>query len=168
MMKLRPWTLPSIPVLLIVLLSACNISSAFAQDAALRGLPGLLIRMELNQTLQNDGMQKRPAIVDVELRLREAGIAIYSEKQWREAPGHPQLYIEVNASKVQDNWRFYTFSVNVHLMQDVYIVRSNQTALHQASTWFRASAGHGYFGDIRTRIIQMVEVFSAAYEEANR
>ena len=167
-MKLKEFTLPSIPVLLIALLSSWSITPAFAQDAALRGLPGLLIRVELNQTLQDDGMQKRPATVDVELKLREAGIAIFTEKQWREAPGHPQLYIEVNASKVQDNWRFYTFSVNVHLMQDVYIVRSNQTALHQASTWFRASAGHGYFGDIRTRIIDMVEAFSAAYREANR
>ena len=141
---------------------------AFAQDVALRGLPGLLIRVELNRTLLDDGMQKRPAYLDVEEKLRAAGIAVYTEKQWRDAAGHPQLYIEVNASKGQDNWRFYTFSVNVHLMQDVYIVRNNQTALHQASTWFRASAGHGYFGDIRTRIIDMVEVFSAAYSEANR
>jgi hypothetical protein len=141
---------------------------ALAQNKSLRGLPGVLIRMEMNKTLQDDGMQKRPAYLEIEEKLHEAGIKVYTEKQWRDAPGHPQLYIEVNASKVQDNWRFYTFSVNLHLMQDVYIVRDNQTALHQASTWFRASAGHGYFGDIRTRIIDMVEVFSAAYVEANR
>ena len=144
------------------------ISPVCAQDMALRELPGVLIRVELNKTLQDDGMQKRPAYMDVEEKLREAGITVFTEKQWRDAAGHPQLYIEINASKVQDNWRFYTFSVNVHLMQDVYIVRNNQTALHQASTWFRASAGHGYFGDIRTRIIDMVEVFSDAYQEANR
>ena len=140
----------------------------YAQDISLRGLPGVLIRMEFNKALQDDGMQKRPAYMEVEEKLRQAGIKVFTEKQWRDAAGHPQLYIEVNASKVQDNWRFYTFSVNVHLMQDVYIVRDNQTALHQASTWFRASAGHGYFGDIRTRIIDMVEVFSEAYTEANR
>jgi len=163
-MCMRQWTL-AVPIFIASVLFC---SSVAAQDLALRGLPGVLIRVELNKTLQDDGMQKRPAYLDVEEKLREAGITVYTEKQWRDAVGHPQLYIEVNASKVQDNWRFYTFSVNVHLMQDVYIVRNNQTALHQASTWFRASAGHGYFGDIRTRIIDMVEVFSAAYIEANR
>ena len=152
----------------IALASAFFCSAALAQNKALQGLPGVLLRVELNKTLLDDGMQKRPIYFEVEEKLREAGIQVYTEKQWRDAAGHPQLYIEVNASKVQDNWRFYTFSVNVHLMQDVYIVRDNQTALHQASTWFRASAGHGYFGDIRTRVIDMVEVFSAATIEANQ
>ena len=143
-------------------------SSAVAQDIALSGLPGMKIQVELNKTLIDDGMQKRPIYLEVEEKLREAGIQVYTEKQWRDTVGHPQLYIEVNAAKVQDNWPFFTFSVNVHLMQDVYIMRDNQTALHQASTWFRASAGHGYSRDIRARIIDMVEVFSAAYIEANR
>ena len=152
----------------IALAVTCLGSPVGAQDMALRGLPGVLIRVELNKTLLDDGMQRRPLYLDVEERLRRADIKVYTEKQWRDAVGHPQLYIEVNASKVQDNWQFYTFSVNVHLMQDVYIVRDNQTALHQASIWFRASAGHGYFGDIRTRIAGMVEMFSTAYDEANR
>ena len=134
----------------------------------MKGLSGVMIRVELNKVLLEDGMQKGPVLLDVEEKLREAGIKVFNEKQWRDAPGHPHLYIEVNGSKVQDNWRFYTFSVNVHLMQDVYIVRDNQTALHQASTWFRASAGHGYFGDIRTQTLDLVEIFSAAYIEANR
>ena len=144
----------------------CPLSSA--QDIALSGLPGVKIRVELNKILLEDGMQKRPIYLEVEERLRTAGIKVYTEKQWREVTGHPQLYIEVNASKVQDNWPFFTFSVNVHLMQDVYIMRDNQTALHQASTWFRASAGHGYSRDIRSRIVDMVEVFSEAYIEANQ
>jgi hypothetical protein len=167
-MKSRKWSLLSTPVFVIALLSSWGLSSAFAQDVALRGLPGLLIRVELNKTLVGDGMQKRPIYMEVEDKLRETGIKIFTEKQWREAAGHPQLYIEVNASKVRDNWPFFTFSVNVHLMQDVYIMRDNQTALHQASIWFRSSAGHGYSRDIRARIIDMVEVFSAAYIEANQ
>ena len=167
-MKAIKCTLAWVLVVAIALSTQWLSSSAFGQDMALRGLPGVMIRVELNSTLKDDGMQKQPAYLDIEEKLREAGIKVYTEKQWREADGHPQLYIEVNASKVQDNWQFYTFSVNVHLMQDVYIVRDKQTALHQASTWFRASAGHGYFGDIRTRIIDMVEYFAAAYVEANR
>lgn len=142
-------------------------ATASGQDATLQGLTGVLIRVEMNETLLSDGLSKIQIKSDVEKQLRNAGIRVLTEKEWRNAASHPQLYVEVNGSKVQDNWKFYTFAVNVHLMQDVYIVRNNQTVLHQASTWFNGTAGHGYFGDIRSRIKAMVEFFSSVFLSVN-
>jgi len=143
-------------------------AAAAGQDAALRGLSGVLVRVEMNQTLLDDGLQKAALFRDVEEKLREKGIGVFTEDQWRDAAGHPQLVLEVFGAKVQDNWQFYTFSISLHLMQDVYFVRDGKTALHQAATWFRTSAGHGYFGDIRAQVIDAVEGFADQAAAANR
>jgi len=151
-------------VVLSVILSCAAVSG---QEATLQGLTGVLIRVELNETLLSDGLSKIQIKSDIEEQLRSAGIRVFTEKEWRNSASHPQLYVEVNGSKVQDNWKFYTFAVNVHLMQDVYIVRNNQTVLHQASTWFNGTAGHGYFGDVRSHIKAMVESFSSIFLSVN-
>jgi hypothetical protein len=151
----------------VILLLVLSCTTASGQDTSLQGLTGVLIRVELNETLISDGLSKIQIKSDVDAQLRSAGIQAFTEKQWRSAEGHPQLYVEVNGSKVEDNWKFYTFAVNIHLMQDVYIVRNNQTVLHQASTWFNGTAGHGYFGDIRSHIKAMVEFFSTVFLSAN-
>ena len=166
-MKRRTNYLVVIRIVGVVLLLVFSCTAVSGQDVSLQGLTGVLIRVELNETLISDGLSKIQIKSDVEEQLRSAGIKVYTEKEWRNAASHPQLYVEVNGSKVQDNWKFYTFAVNVHLMQDVYIVRNNQTVLHQASTWFNGTAGHGYFGDIRSHIKTMVEVFSSVFLSVN-
>jgi hypothetical protein len=151
----------------VVLLLVLSCATASGQDASMKGLTGVWIRVELNETLLSDGLSKIQIKSDVDSQLRSAGIQVFTEKQWRSAEGHPQLYVEINGSKVEDNWKFYTFAVNIHLMQDVYIVRNNQTVLHQASTWFNGTTGLGYIIDIRSHVKTMVEYFSSVFLSVN-
>lgn len=142
--------------------------TVFGQEATLRGLSGVMVRIDINDILIKDGLTKGRIKSDVELKLQEAGIKIFTDREWRNTEGHPQLYIQITGSKVQDNWKFYTFAVNIQLLQDVYIIRKNQTELHQASTWLNMLSGHGYFGDIRLRIKELVESFSTDFLSANQ
>ena len=155
-------------VFFIVLPLLVFTKTVFGQEATLRGLSGVMVRIDINDTLIKDGLSKNRIKSDVELKLQEAGIKIFTDKQWRNTEGHPQLYIQVTGSKVQDNWKFYTFAVNIQLLQDVYIIRKNQTELHQASTWLNMLSGHGYFGDIRLRVKELVESFSTDFLSANQ
>jgi hypothetical protein len=167
-MKRRINLLVVIRIIGVVLSVGLSCAAASGQDASLQGLTGVLIRVELNEPLISDGLSKNQIKSDVDAQLRNAGIQVFTEKQWRSAEGHPQLYVEVNGSKVEDNWKFYTFAVNIHLMQDVYIVRNNQTFLHQASTWFKGATGFGYIIDIRSHVKAMVEDFSSVFLSANQ
>ncbi len=139
------------------------------QEATLRGLAGVMVRVDINDILINDGLTKSRIRSDVELKLQEAGIKIFTDKEWRNTEGHPQLFIQVTGRKVHDdNWKFYTFAINIQLLQDVYIIRKNQTELHQASTWLIMRADRGYIGDIRLRIKELVDSFSTDFLSANQ
>lgn len=152
----------------IWLLFASLCAAAAAPEGTLRGLSGVMVKIDIDDQLVRDGMSISLVRADIESRLEEAGIKVLREKDWLEAERHPQLYVVVNGSKVQDNWKFYTFAVNVHLMQDVYIMRGNQTELHPAATWFRSLSGHGYFGDIRIQIKEMIDSFTTAFLSVNK
>ena len=167
-MKSGKYTRLVTSVILVVLPLLVCTKTVLGQEATLRGLSGVMVRVDINDILTKDGLTKSRIKSDVELKLQEAGIKILSDKEWRNAEGHPQLYVQVTASKVQDNWKFYTFAVNIQLLQDVYIIRKNQTELHQASTWLNMLSGHGYFGDIRLRIKELVESFSTDFLSANQ
>ena len=143
-------------------------AAAAGPEGTLRGLSGVMVKIDIDDLLVQDGMSISLVRADIESKLEAAGIKVLREKDWLEAERHPQLYVLVKGSKVQDNWKFYTFAVNVHLVQDVYIMRNNQTELHPATTWFRSLAGHGYFGDIRMQIKEMIDGFTTAFLSVNK
>jgi hypothetical protein len=140
---------------------------AQAKFSPLAGLAGVLVKIDADQQLVKDGLSLNLVRTDVEIKLEEAAIEALSEKQWRSSEGHPQLYIQVSGTKVQENWKFYTFTVNLYLLQDVYIMRNDQTERFQAATWYRAAAGQGYRDDIRTRVKELVEAFAKDFNAAN-
>jgi hypothetical protein len=141
---------------------------AQAKISPLKGLAGVLIKIEADPQLVKDGLALNLIRTDIEIKLEEAAIDVLTDKAWRSSEGHPQLYVQVKGAKVQENWKFYTFTVNLYLLQDVYLIRNDQTERFQAATWFNAAAGHGYFGDIRTRIKELVEAFAVEFNTANR
>jgi hypothetical protein len=151
-----------------LLFASLRSAAAAGPEVTLRGLSGVMVKIDIDGPLVQDGMSISLVRADIESILEAAGIKVFREKDWLESERHPQLYVLVNGSKVQDNWKFYTFAVNVHLMQDVYIMRNNQTELHPATTWFKSLAGHGYFGDIRMQIKEMIDSFTTAFLAANK
>jgi hypothetical protein len=143
------------------------VSPAAAQDSSLNNLPGVWVNVEVTPTLIKDGLAHNQVKSEIESQLQEAGIRLLTEKECRSTAGQPKLLVRVRGTKVQENWRFYTFAINIYLIQDVYLARTDNSGSYQASTWYDAVAAHGYIGDIRTRIKEVLYSFTNDYQAAN-
>ena len=141
---------------------------AAGQDPALIGLPGVWVKAEISPALVKDGLAHHQVTSDIEAQLKETGVRLLTEKECRSTAGQPKLLVSVMGTKVQENWKFYTFAVNVHLYQDVYLARRDGSDSVQAATWQHTLAAHGYIGDIRTRITELIGAFIEDYQAANR
>jgi hypothetical protein len=158
--------------LFIVLISLfCRFSKADAastgQDYSLRGIDGVMVIVEILPSLKTDGLTRNQIYSDVETQLQKAGISVLLEKQWQTIEGRPYLHIEIIGTKIQDNWKFYTYSINVQLLQDVYLARKTASGALQASTWSSNHTGHGYLDDIRIWVKELINVFINAYTSVN-
>ncbi len=161
-----------LPLIVAACLTAFSLppltDTANGTDTSLRGLEGVLISVDIDELLIKEGLSKRQIIFDVELTLQQAGIKVLTDTQWRKTESHPRLFVQITGNKVQENWPFFTFAINLQLQQDVYISRSGQTELHQAATWFNMKSGHGYRADIQLQVKEMVGIFAADFTSANR
>jgi hypothetical protein len=162
--------LSGLAVLIIggVMLQWADAKAAKARFSPLQGLPGVLVKIDVDKTLVNDGLALNLIRTDIEIKLEEAGIKVLTDKEWYSSEGHPQLKVRVNGTKAMDNWKFYSFAVHLHLLQDVYMIRDEQTSRFQAATWYSTVADHGYIPDIRTRIRELIEAFAGAFNGANQ
>jgi hypothetical protein len=154
-------------VILFNLAILSTVSPAAGQDPTLNNLPGVWVNVEISPTLVKDGLAHNKLKSDIQSQLQQAGVRLLTEKECRSTAGQPKLLIRVRGTKVQENWRFYTFAVNIYLIQDVYLARTDNSGSYQASTWYDTVAAHGYIGDIRTRIKEMVYSFTNEFQSAN-
>ncbi len=157
--------------LLIILIALfCRILKADAsasQEYSLRGLAGVMVVVEILPELKTDGLTRKQIYSDAETQLQKAGISVFLEKEWQTIQGRPYLHVEITGTKIQDNWKFYTYCIHVRLVQDVYLARTSGSEAFQASTWFSSQTGHGYLDDIRTRVKEIVSIFINAYFSVN-
>ena len=155
----------------IIVFLICLISSVAlavrGQEESLRGLKGLMVEVEIITDLLADGLVKNQIQSDVTTLLKNADIKIYSQKELNAIAGRPYLFIEISGKKIQDNWKFYTYSISVHLYQEAYLAREPQSIAFQAATWFRSYTGHGYLNDIRVRVKEIVSIFVNTYLSVN-
>ena len=149
---------------LIVLIMA---SHASAYNPTLSGLSGVWVKVQISPSLVKGGLAINQIRADIESQLQENGIRVLSENESSSMVGRPKLHLQVNGTKVQENWKFFTFSANLYLIQDVYLVRIGATKSYVAPTWYRNIAAHGYLGDIQTRIKAVVNAFIEDYKAAN-
>jgi len=140
---------------------------ASGTDSALDGLAGVWVKVEITPTLVKGGLARRQVKSDIESQLQEAGVRLLTEKESRSTVGQPKLLLQVKGTEVQENWKFYTFAVNLYLIQNVYLAPTEKTESYPASIWFKNIAAHGYLGDIQTRIKAVVNSFADDYKAAN-
>jgi hypothetical protein len=151
-----------------VLLAIISTSyGAGAQTTTLEGLAGIRVEVQVDPSLTEEGLNAKLILADAESRLQREKIQVLSEEQWRTVDHHPLLLIRIDGARVQENWNFYTFAINIYLLQDVLLIRESESIRHQAATWFTSIAGCGYFGDIQTRVNELVDRFSTKFREAN-
>ena len=155
----------------IIVFLICLISSVAlavrGQEESLRGLKGLMVEVEIISELLADGLVRKQIQSDVVTQIKNADIKVYSQKQLQAIAGRPYLFIQISGKKIQDNWKFYTYSITVHLYQEAYLAREPQSIALQAATWFRGYTGHGYLDDIRVRVKEIVSIFVNTYLSVN-
>src|SRR6266702_8529819 len=129
-------------LLAVVLLSAAEAPPLVGQydtpasRSSLVGVPGILVVVEdegIKEEARRDGLSKDQIQTDVEVELRQAGVAILSEEEWTSAPGSPYLYVRVQAAR-PGSLELYAFSVSVDLNQLVTL-RRNSYITSIATTW---------------------------------
>jgi hypothetical protein len=126
---------------LLVLISLSISVNAGAQGSrhkeTLKGLQGIRVVVEmLNPELERDGLAARQIQVDVELRLRKAGITVYSQDEANKADRPGVLHVMVDAVKGDDFLRnLYAVHTSVELWQVVHLHRLNKSPAFVAATW---------------------------------
>jgi hypothetical protein len=147
-------------------------SAATAQDdeisrQSLKELKGVVVLVEpLKAEVEQDGLTKTSIQTDVELKLRQAGIAVLTQAEGHAVPGGPVLYINVNTS----SGPLYAFSIRVEVCQDVRLDRDPSIRIIGATTWSVAgggSVGRNNLRVIRDGIKDHVDQFINAYLSVN-
>jgi len=160
-----------VSLMIIIVFLVCLISTVAlavkGQEESLRGLNGIMVEIDILTDLLADGLVKKQIQSDVATQLKNADIKLYSQKELNSIAGRPYLFIEISGKRIQDNWKFYTYSITVHLYQEVYLAREPQSIAFQAATWYRGYTGHGYLDDIRVRVKEIVSIFVNTYLSVN-
>lgn len=91
----------------------------------LRGLPGVAVVIEpLHPTTERDGLKRSQLLAEVEQQLKDAGIRVLTQEEWKATPGAPYLYVNVATLKKSYGlyayaWRNIEASVQVLNLADV-------------------------------------------------
>jgi hypothetical protein len=126
-----------------------------------KALPGVSVFVEpLYESAERDGLTKGVIQSDVELRLREKGIRVFSDlaDSQRQSPAAPDLHVAVTAVR-RDNG-LYAYNITVELSQIVSSLVSNQT--FWASTWrsgATGSVGALHLPNVRESVKNQVDKF---------
>ncbi len=100
----------------------------------LRGLPGVEVVVEpLDTEVERAGLTRAAIQSDVERKLRERGVRVYSTQTENPSPAKPYLYVHVNALKLADTGGF-AIAIQVHLRQTVRSVVTPSSVVN-AMTW---------------------------------
>jgi hypothetical protein len=151
----RYWTGVIVMALVVALLLLPSVSHALTiHQKALVGLRGMHVLVEkMDPQAEHLGLTEAQIQTDVELRLRKAGIRVLTEKEWKEAPGMPYLYVHVN-TLVMQKLPIIANSVHVGLKEVVTLARGFKAV---GEIWRADSIGNigpeniskirGYVGD---------------------
>ncbi len=112
---------------------------------SLRGFTGVGVSVE---SFSSDVKDKLPfnenqIRVDVELKLRTAGIKVLSDEERFNTPGMPFLYIRVHiieiSELVPDLPPVFSYDITVQLRQQVYLARNSELLF--GTTWEKSLTG---------------------------
>jgi len=100
----------------------------------LKGIKGVYVLIEdLNPVAKKLGITEELLKTEVELKLRLAGIRIYSEEEMLEYL-YPALYVNLNTHKdTGSGIGFYAFSLEIAIKEAAYIKRNNRP--DHVTTW---------------------------------
>jgi hypothetical protein len=137
--------------------------------ASLGGLAGVYaIVTPLPRDIEQGGITTQQIQTDVELRLRQAGIPVLTQKEWQRVPGAPYLHVQMYATR-EPSWGSFAFRIKVEFKQLAYLVRDPSRMVSPA-TWDVAcigSVGLQRVELLRSDARDLVDQFINAYLSVN-
>ena len=112
---------------------------------SLRGLTGVGVSVETFSSEVKDKLpfDKNQIRVDVELKLRMAGIKVLSDEERSNTPGMPFLYVRVYIGETPDLLPdlppVFGYNITVQLQQQVYLARNSELLF--GTTWEKSVTG---------------------------
>jgi hypothetical protein len=135
----------------------------------LKGLQGVGVCVEyLPPEVEKYGLTKQQLQTDVELRLRQNGIRVFSAQELVLTSGMPFLYVNIHIVATGD-FGLAAYSISLKLMQNVFLAR-DRTKSCLASTWDRnwtGSVGVNKIETLRESVKDSVDMFINDYLAAN-
>jgi hypothetical protein len=171
MMNRKKWLM----VLLVTVLTLALQSPLFAINgksnrATLRGLSGVGVLVEqLAPEIEREGLIKNQLQIEVELKLKMAGIKVLTKEECLKTPGEPYLYVNVNVNIAKTESDIYPYSIDVLLMQKVSLLRDPKQTTY-AVTWSTGGVGSiekSILSQLRTSVEEMVDLFIKTYLSEN-
>jgi hypothetical protein len=171
MMDRKKWLI----VLLVIVLTLALQSPVFAINgksnrATLRGLSGVGVLIEqLAPEIEREGLIKNQLQIEVELKLKMAGIKVLTKEECLKTPGEPYLYININVNTAKTESDIYPYSIDVLLMQKVSLLRDPKQTTY-AVTWSTGGVGSiekSILSQLRGSVEEMVDLFIKTYLSEN-
>jgi hypothetical protein len=171
MMDRKKWLI----VLLVIVLTLTLQSPVFAINgksnrATLRGLSGVGVLVEqLAPEVEKEGLIKNQLQIEVELKLKMAGIKVLTKEECLKTPGEPYLYININVNTAKTESDIYPYSIDVLLMQKVSLLRDPKQTTY-AVTWSTGGVGSiekSILSQLRGSVEEMVDLFIKTYLSEN-
>jgi len=162
-------------VLLVIVLTLTLQSPVFAINgksnrATLRGLSGVGVLVEqLAPEVEKEGLIKNQLQIEVELKLKMAGIKVLTKEECLKTPGEPYLYININVNTAKTESDIYPYSIDVLLMQKVSLLRDPKQTTY-AVTWSTGGVGSiekSILSQLRGSVEEMVDLFIKTYLSEN-
>jgi len=136
----------------------------------LKGLEGIgVVVKQINPEVEKYGLRKQQIQTDVELRLRQNGIRVFSPEEVLSTPGSPYLSVNVSVFIRADGRKLAAFKINIVLRQKVYLSRDLKIRC-DATTWGTSLVGSGDLSNletIREYVKDAVDEFINDYLAAN-
>lgn len=112
----------------------------FSERDILRGLQGVMVLViPLKPDVEQLGLTREALQIQTELQLRQYGIKVLSEEEWRKMPGMPALIINCDTMFIEET-PLVAFSVQTRLFETVTLLR-DPTIKGQTPTWTRSHLG---------------------------
>lgn len=137
---------------------------------SLEVVPGVLVVAEgVTADAEADGLRSDALVSDIEAMLREAGIPVLTDAQWRDLIGNPLLQLTLTLLKPSPH--LYLYSGNLEVRQLTVLVRDSTKAAF-TRTWsggaILGTKPTAQIGGLRQEIRGMVERFIEDYQDAVR
>lgn len=144
--------------------------NGLSNRATLRGLKGIGVLVEkLPLEVEQEGLKRDQLQMEVESKLRTAGIKVLTKEEASGASGEPYLYININVNIAKTESDTYPYSIDLLFIQKVSLLRDPKLTSY-AVTWSTGgvgSIGKPILSQLRESVNDMVDVFIKAYLSEN-